>query len=159
MKYLISILIAFVFPTFAFAASISYTTPGTYSFTVPAGVTQVLITGSGAGGAGGIGWFFYGPTGHGGGGSGGGGGAAVNQYPVSVTPNEVIPVVVGAGGISYKPPCTGFCLLFIGVSTPGSASLFGSYLSLAGGGAGVSGMSSSIPGGAAGGAGGSAGQN
>ncbi len=57
---------------------------GTTSFTVPAGVTSVLIEGWGGGGTGHLG-------------SGGGGGAYAKKL-VTVNPADVLSVVVGAGG-------------------------------------------------------------
>lgn len=73
----------------------TYGTPGTYSWTVPNGVTSVAATIVGAGGGGG-GQFFDGSVGSGGGG-GGSGGYYANQI-ISVTPGQVISIVVGAGG-------------------------------------------------------------
>jgi len=67
----------------------SYTTPGTYSWVVPAGVTSVSVVAIGGGGGGGTGASAQG------GGSGGGLGYK-NNY--SVTPGASITVVVGTGG-------------------------------------------------------------
>lgn len=69
----------------------AYTTPGSYSFIVPAGVTKISIVAIGGGGSGGGGDASYY-------GAGGGGGALgyVNQVPV--TPGETLSVYVGAGG-------------------------------------------------------------
>ncbi|ENF7816152.1 hypothetical protein ABR157_001915 [Enterobacter soli] len=76
-----------------------FATPGTFSFTVPAGVTTLYLSGCGGGGGGG-----------GGGGapdstsktssSGGGGGAGISTYslPVTVIPGATYSVVIGAGG-------------------------------------------------------------
>jgi len=69
-----------------------YTTAGTYSWTVPAGVTSVCVVAVGGGGCG-----DDGNTGDGGGGGGGGGGLAfANGIPV--TPGASYTVVVGAAG-------------------------------------------------------------
>ncbi len=67
-----------------------YSRPGTYSFTVPQGVTSIEASGVGAGGGGGYG---SGTT-PGGGGAGGG----VVSRIISVTPGEVLTVYVAAGG-------------------------------------------------------------
>ena len=64
--------------------------PGTYDFTVPAGVTEITVEVWGAGGGGG------GSSQNNQGGSGGGGGYA--RQVISVTPGQVIPYSVGAGG-------------------------------------------------------------
>lgn len=71
----------------------NYTSPGTYSFRVPAGVRSITITAVGGGGGGG------GSTEVGRGG-GGGGGAAGGYTTVSrsVTPGESLSITVGAGG-------------------------------------------------------------
>jgi hypothetical protein len=66
----------------------SFTTPGTYSWTVPTGVFSISAVAVGGGGGGGPG----------GGGSGGGGALAyVNR--ISVTPGETLTVGVGTSGI------------------------------------------------------------
>lgn len=66
-----------------------WTTPGTYYFTVPAGVTKIsaVAIGAGGGGAGGIN-------------DGGGGGGGALQYlnEISVTAGETLTIVVGTGG-------------------------------------------------------------
>ncbi|WP_434510073.1 beta strand repeat-containing protein [Desulfitobacterium sp. AusDCA] len=69
----------------------SWTTPGTYTWTVPDGVNRVLVGIYGAGGAGG-------PSGYNGNGTGGGGGGAFGGASVNVTPGQQITVVVGVGG-------------------------------------------------------------
>lgn len=71
--------------------AVSYTTAGTYSFVVPAGVTSVNIAciGGGGGGEAGIGYS----------GSAGGSGAGLGySNSVSVTGGETLTVAVGAGG-------------------------------------------------------------
>ena len=69
-----------------------YTTPGTYSWTAPAGITSICVVCVGGGGTG-----DDGNAGDGGGGGGGGGGLAfANNIPV--TPGQSYTVVVGAGG-------------------------------------------------------------
>lgn len=80
--------------------SIDYTTPGTYSFTVPAGVYEIqyVVTAGGAGGGG--------QSGQGNGnsavypGTGGGGGGSLNGVLTEgVYPGAVLTVKVGGGGI------------------------------------------------------------
>jgi hypothetical protein len=66
-----------------------YSTPGSYTFTVPANVTQITFM-AGAGGGGGGGGWYYSAAG------GGGGGAYISV--LTVTPGQQIAVVVGAGG-------------------------------------------------------------
>jgi hypothetical protein len=88
-----------VLPALAFAQDNScninyalYGTPGSYTFTVPAGVTQLRILSIGAGGGGG--------AGSGGWGSAGGGacGGALAGGNLTVTPGQKIPLYVGYGG-------------------------------------------------------------
>jgi uncharacterized protein (DUF779 family) len=112
-----------------------FTSNGT--FTVPAGVTTVWVSGSGAGGGGGGGWSGY-PAG------GGGGGAAVLAQPISVTPGQGITVTIGGGG----PGSVG------GTGTTGGTTSFGSLLSLAGGYGGAGRAGGTGAGGAPGGPGG-----
>lgn len=66
-----------------------YTTPGTYTWIVPAGVTSVSAVVIGGGGAGGAAAT---------GGSGGGGGGLAYRNAISVNPGDVVTVQVGAGG-------------------------------------------------------------
>jgi hypothetical protein len=68
-----------------------YDTPGTYTFTVPAGVTQLTMLAVGGGGGGSQNTTSP---------SGGGGGTLVFYNNVAVTPGETFTVVVGAGGTS-----------------------------------------------------------
>jgi hypothetical protein len=79
------------------AATEDFTTPGTFNWTVPAGVTQITVEAWGAGGAGG-GSNNY-TSCKGAGGAGGGGGAYAANSTVSVTPGQNLTIVVGAGGI------------------------------------------------------------
>jgi hypothetical protein len=75
--------------------STTFTTVGSDTFTVPAGVTKisaVLIAGGGAGG---------GSNGGAGGNGGGGGGLVyINDYPV--TPNQILNITVGTGGVAVS---------------------------------------------------------
>lgn len=89
----------FALPAFASADTSScninsaiYGTPGNYTFTVPAGVTQLrmlAIGGGGGGGAGSGGW---------GSGGGGGCGGALAGGTMTVTPGQKISLYVGYGG-------------------------------------------------------------
>jgi hypothetical protein len=96
-----------------------YTTPGSYSFIVPAGVTQISAVAVGGGGGGNYAWSN----------SGGGGGALAWANNIPVNPGQVIPVVVGAGGV--------------GGSTGGNGgpSSVGSFFSAQGGYGSASGLS------------------
>lgn len=88
-------------------AATMYSTPGTYSYTVPDGVFRVQLLGEGGGGSGGTGawqyWIktgtnsvFYGSVCAGGGGGGGAGTEVITT--IDVVPGDVLAVVVGAGG-------------------------------------------------------------
>lgn len=66
----------------------AYTTPGTYSWTAPAGVTSVCVVCVGAGSSA-SGYF----------GTAGAGGALAWKNDISVTPGQSYTVVVGAGGV------------------------------------------------------------
>lgn len=76
--------------------TVTQTTPGNYTFTVPSGVTSVSVAcwGAGAGGSG----SGSGDGGPSAGGGGGGGGAYAGHPSYSVTPGQVIHYTVGAGG-------------------------------------------------------------
>lgn len=91
-------------------------TSGTY--TVPAGVTTVYVSGCGGGAGGG---HFY----------GGGGGESVIRKAISVTPGESIYVTIGSGGAG-KPTSAGTISTFYS-GNHGGDTKFGSYLTLSGG--------------------------
>jgi len=76
--------------------SARYSSSGTYTFVVPAGVTSLnaSVTGGGGGGGGG----GYGTGGEQSGSGGGGGSGYTTTGSISVTPGETLTVVVGAGG-------------------------------------------------------------
>lgn len=86
----------------------TWNTPGTYQWTVPDGITFLLVQVRGGGGGGGGGYdtsdyYLYG--------GGGGGGGGANITTLTVTPGQVLTVVVGAGGTggingSYHPSNT-----------------------------------------------------
>lgn len=100
-----------------------YATPGSYTFTVPAGVTQVDVEVWGAGGGGG--GSGDGSAGGIAGNYGGGGGAGgYARKLVTVTPGTGITVTVGAGGAGSTGGPGG---------APGGASSFGAHCSAAGG--------------------------
>ena len=115
----------------------SFTTVGTTTWTVPAGITtlQVLVVGGGGGG------------GRGRGGGGGGGGAFVQNANLAVTPGQQISVTVGAGGAGGTST--------VG-ATAGGQSAFGATTA-AGGGGGGNFSGGAIAGGAGGSGGGGAG--
>ena len=73
-------------------AFVKYTTPGTFNFVIPSGVSQVRVMAQAAGGAGAPGTT----AGNGYGTGGSAGGYAEGWF--SVTPGDTITVVVGAGG-------------------------------------------------------------
>jgi len=73
------------------ANTVTFTTPGTYTWTVPNGLTSISIVATGGGGGGG------GATGNVYAGTAGGAGAVVTT-PMSVTPGQVVNLVVGGGG-------------------------------------------------------------
>ena len=106
-------------------ASQTFENAGTYTFTVPAGVTSLTVEVWGGGG---------GARGDGSGSRSGGGGGAYAKSTLSVTPGQVHNVVVGAGGTATSNP-----------GQSGGISYFGTNLVVAAGGSG---------GGSSGGAGG-----
>ena len=69
--------------------STSFTSPGAYTFTVPAGVTSIQIVATGGGGAGGAGIENIG---------GNGGNGGVVTATLNVTANETLNLEVGGGG-------------------------------------------------------------
>jgi hypothetical protein len=79
-------------PPVVAAGQVAYTSPGTYYFTVPAGVTSIscVVIGGGGGSSGCSGASQYS-------GAGGGGGGLV-YGTISVTAGQTVTVLVGAGG-------------------------------------------------------------
>lgn len=137
--------------TFLLLRSSTFTTSG--EFTVPAGTTEVRVLAVGGGGGG--------ANGH----QGGGGSGRVVTATLTVTPGEVVPVIVGAGGLGAAL-CNN-CNEIIG-NTPGGPSSFGELTAAGGntptvvngpGANGGSGGGGSCNGGPLGGAGGAAGGN
>ncbi len=123
-------------------AVVQFTTVGTSSWTVPAGVTSVdyLVIGGG-GGAGG--WSAYGGNSYH---NGGGGGGGFVEGTTSVTPGNGITVTVGAGGAGGGQATVG---------SDGSNSVFGTIIALGGGGGGSFDKATPTGGGSGGGGGGS----
>jgi hypothetical protein len=69
----------------------TFTTPGTFTWTVPAGVFTIEVEAWGAGGGGAS---VPNSTA-----AGGGGGGGYSRSTISVTPGAMIPYTVGAGGL------------------------------------------------------------
>lgn len=117
--------------------TVSYTTPGNYTWTVPSGVTSIKVTIAGAGGGGGGGCHSAG-WGNGYGGRGGHG--ALNIYTISVKENESYSMTVGAGGTGGEGgdnsgKCSaGWKTGRLPSGKNGGSSSFGSYTSAGGGG-------------------------
>lgn len=136
------------------ASIVSYTTPGSYSWTVPAGVTsmQVIAIGGGGGGSG--------IESNSGIGSSGGSGAQVTAT-LSVTSGQVIALVVGGGGTGGLSEPNGICGVGGGGGGASSIDVGNADQVIAGGaGAGGGGGSCGSPGyfgGSGGGAGGTGG--
>ena len=91
-------------------------TSGTY--TVPAGVTKVYVSGCGGGAGGG---HIY----------GGGGGESVIRKAITVTPGQSIAVTIGSGGAAN--PTSGGTVSSFYSGSNGGTTKFGSYLTLSGG--------------------------
>lgn len=72
---------------------VDFTTPGTYSWTVPLGVTSLNVLCIGGGGGGGTSKQSDGASG-----GGGGGGGGIKSGTLSVNPGQTVTVIVGAGG-------------------------------------------------------------
>ena len=112
------------------ATVVTFTTVGSTTWTVPAGVTSVqvlVVAGGGSGGA-----------------SGGGGGGGVVYAPTyAVTPSAGITVTVGAGGASVTTNVAG---------NAGANSVFGTITAVGGGGGGAHGVTA-VAGGSGGGGG------
>jgi hypothetical protein len=110
------------------------------SFTVPAGVTKIWLSGCAGGGGGGA--CPGGTSAIASGGGGGGAGQPVIKLQVAVTPGQVIPIVIGAAGIgaSVGTAATAGGNTLVGTS--------GALLVLSGGNPGISGVNASgfVPG-------------
>lgn len=146
---------------------VAFESPGTYTWTVPAGVTQVHLTGAsaggGAGGTGGSGAGGNGAVGQGGGvganggngGSGGVGGVGglgmfIYNLPIEVTPNGTISITIGAGGTGGSGGIGGGVNGSGSPSTkasdgaPGGSTSFGDKVTLIGGRGGIGGSGGAI---------------
>jgi hypothetical protein len=112
----------------------SYSTHGSFSFTVPSGVFRLYVpglVGAGGGGGGGQGSATWS--------SGGGASGGFSSGYITVTPGQIIPVTVGqggAGGLNTNGAVGG---------TGGSTS-FGAFISATGGTGGVGGTSTAAGG-------------
>lgn len=115
MQLALSLCLILVSANSSWGQGVTQTTPGTYSYTVPAGVTSIKLEAWGAGGAGGSAQTATaGLNTRGGGGAGG----SYASTTISVTTGEVITYTVGAGGTAQT---TGFTNL-----TPGGEGGFSS---------------------------------
>lgn len=139
--------------TYAIQLAQITSTPST--FTVPSGLTSILVDAAGGGGGGGGGGMGNksGTAGlYGSGGGGGGGAAQAVKRKLSVSSGEVINITLGLGGTGgLAGGTTGTSGGTGGNGTSGTATVIGSKLTLAGGSFGYGGK----PYGNAGGAGGS----
>ena len=121
---------------------VTFSTIGTTSWTVPAGVTSVQVLVVGGGGGGGWGWYYsiYDWVGRISGGGGGGGGVIYNGS-YSVTPGNSVTVTVGGGGTGGningdRPPSNGGNSVFGALTAygGGAGSTYGSSGGSGGGG-------------------------
>jgi len=76
---------------------LTYTTPGTFNFTIPNGVTRIYIQVIGGGGG-----SWQAGRSYGGYGGGGGGAGSATTGALTVTPGQSSQIVVGGGGTSYN---------------------------------------------------------
>lgn len=90
----------FLFTSASSSGERVYSTPGTYTFTVPDNVFALSVVCVGAGGSGGASYATNTPVYTPGGGGGGGGLGYKNN--ITVTPGQTFQVVVGQGGASVK---------------------------------------------------------
>lgn len=123
-----------------------YDEPGTYEWTVPAGITKIKVSGAGAGaGAGGAcvskTMVYMSKTNGGGGGSSG---ASISEREYEVTPGTKLTIVVGKHGIGGKGKIAESLSLGIKAEdgTDGEATVIGELITLPGGRKGTGGMSS-----------------
>lgn len=137
-------------PSSVFTNSQTFTASGT--FTVPAGVTKLLVYMAGSGGGGGGGG---GTTTSKGGGVGGGGASASYQAPIiiPVTPSTTISVTIGAGGSGGAGGSSSATAG--GSGGTGGTTKFGSYSIVGGSGGGGGAAGGSGTGGGGGGGAGS----
>lgn len=122
-----------------------YDTPGTYTYVVPFGVTEIQVSACGAGGGGGA------ENKSNNSGGGGGGGAAIKECRLKVKSGEKIEITVGAGGKGGEYVTTVVETAEDGQD--GGDTVFGEYFTL-GGGKGGGGAKSTTEGSGSAGAGG-----
>ena len=135
-----------------YGTTFEYSRPGTYQLLIPANVHKIKVTACGAGGGGAGSPTKYARCG------GGGGGDAVVDKEYTVTPQTMLTIIVGKGGLGGT---------FTGSTQPtngkdGEATVIGELVTLAGGKGGISVLStdtSTDTGGKAGGTGGGKGGN
>lgn len=114
------------------------------SWTCPAGVTTVYISGGGGGGGGGGGNGAAGTGASSSCGGGGGAGQCVLKTPLTVVPGNVYAITIGAGGSPGNGGATGS----LGTNGgDGGSTVFGSLLTLAGGGGGQAATNLTVTGG------------
>jgi hypothetical protein len=130
--------------------SVSFTLPGTYTWTVPAGVTSVQVVAAGGGGGGG---GISGPYAAG---QAGGAGAVVTST-LAVAAGQVFNIVIGAGGGAGTSPPDGSCGAGGGGGGASSVDAGSTGQVIGGGGGGGGGCNNATPGGAGGGVNGAGG--
>ena len=101
-------------PGVGISGDVTLTTPGTYIWVCPQGVTQVHVKCYGGGGAGGNSQHRGLPFVNGG--AGGGGGAFAERLTVPVTPGNTYTIVVGTAGSQGSPGSDGGASSFTGDS-------------------------------------------
>lgn len=119
----------------------TYTTPGSYTWTAPTGVTQVQVLVVAGGGGGG--WGASNADGNGGGGAGG----VVYNSAYTVVPGNNYSVTVGAGGATPSAAANS------ARGSSGGNSIFDTITAYGGGGGGSDTTNAGIAGGSGGGAG------
>lgn len=129
--------------------AVSFTLPGTYTWTVPAGVTSVQVVATGGGGGGG------GTTSYAAGQAGGAG--AVVSSTLAVAAGQVFNIVVGAGGGAGTSPPNGSCASGGGGGGASSLDAGSTGQVIAGGGGAGGGCNNATPGGSGGGTNGAGG--
>jgi len=132
-----------------------YTSPGTYTFTVPQGVYRLFfrLWGAGGGGGGGSAWGASGSYTGGYGGGGGGGGQYLEAW-APVSPGQQITVTVGSGGAGGSGASNSENATGSNGANGGSTSVASGWsFVVGGGGGGAAGPAANVDGGS-GGAGG-----
>ena len=128
----------------------NFFSPGTFTFTVPYGVSEVFVTmsGGGGGGGGGGGNCRGDHSNYAGAGGGGGGSAGPSsRTSLTVTPNQSYAIVVGSGGSGGQGGNGGTsCQNNAGNANAGLASSFGSLFTVSGGGGGYRGEAGNLTG-------------